>query len=109
MEEKLQSEDLKKVLIPEWSVGCRRLTPGTNYLESLADENIKVVYGEITQITETSVICDDGSRNPVDVLICATGFDTTFKPRFPLVGSTEEQLSTLWKGDNKHDAGPIVW
>jgi cation diffusion facilitator CzcD-associated flavoprotein CzcO len=98
MESKLKDKPLEKVLIPEWSVGCRRLTPGTNYLESLHDDNVKVVFGEITHITETSVVCDNGSVNPVDILICATGFDTTFKPRFPLVGSTGEQLSALWKG-----------
>jgi cyclohexanone monooxygenase len=102
MQAKLNDPALEKVLIPEWAVGCRRLTPGTNYLESLHDDNVKVVYGEITKITETSVICDNGSVNPVEVLICATGFDTTFKPRFPLVGSTGEQLSTLWKGKLPH-------
>jgi cation diffusion facilitator CzcD-associated flavoprotein CzcO len=98
METKLKDKALEKVLIPEWAVGCRRITPGTNYLESLHDPNVKVIFGEITHITETSVVCDNGSDNPVDVLICATGFDTTFKPRFPLVGSTGEQLSALWKG-----------
>lgn len=99
MQDKLNNKELEKLLIPEWSVGCRRITPGTDYLESLNDENVKVVYGEITKITETGVICNDGSgEHKVDVLICATGFDTTFKPRFPLVGSSGEQLSTLWKG-----------
>lgn len=99
MKSKLNNPDLEKLLIPDWAVGCRRLTPGTNYLESLSDENVKVVFGEITQITETGVICDDGKGEyPIDVLICATGFDTTFKPRFPLVGRDGESLTTLWKG-----------
>lgn len=100
METKLNNKQLESVLIPEWSVGCRRLTPGTNYLESLSDNNVKVVYGEITQITESGVICDDGKGEyPVEVLICATGFDTTFKPRFPLIGTTQEKLSDVWKDD----------
>jgi cation diffusion facilitator CzcD-associated flavoprotein CzcO len=33
------------------------------------------------------------------VLICATGFNTTFKPRFPLIGKTKEKLSEVWKDD----------
>jgi cation diffusion facilitator CzcD-associated flavoprotein CzcO len=98
MKEKLQNPELEKVLVPDWSVGCRRLTPGTNYLESLSDSNVKVVYGEITQATETGVICDNGAEEySVDVLICATGFDTTFKPRFPLVNALGEDLRDLWK------------
>ncbi|TVY21170.1 putative sterigmatocystin biosynthesis monooxygenase [Lachnellula arida] len=100
MGEKLANEELEKVLIPEWSVGCRRITPGTDYLEALASDNVKVVFGEITQITAKGVVTTDGrGEYPVDVLICATGFDTTFKPRFPLVGSTGEQLGQLWKND----------
>ncbi|KAJ5745469.1 flavin-binding monooxygenase [Penicillium odoratum] len=98
MKEKLHDPELEKLLIPEWAVGCRRLTPGTDYLESLSDPNVKVVYGEITQITETGVICDNGAGEyPVDVLICATGFDTTFKPRFPLVNGFGEDLRDLWQ------------
>jgi cyclohexanone monooxygenase len=99
MKEKIKNPKLEKLLIPEWSVGCRRITPGTNYLESLGDPNVEVVFGEITQITKTGVVCNDGSgEHPVEVLVCATGFDTTFKPRFPLIGWTGEDLADLWKG-----------
>jgi cyclohexanone monooxygenase len=109
MRTKLRNPDLEKVLIPDWAVGCRRLTPGTNYLESLNDSNVRVVFGEITQITETGVICDDGSgEHAVDVLICATGFDTTFKPRFPLIGTAGESLSTAWKDEPKGYLGIAV-
>jgi cyclohexanone monooxygenase len=98
MKEKLQNPDLEKDLVPEWSVGCRRITPGTNYLESLSDPNIKVVFGQVTQVTETGVICDNSAGEyPLDVLICATGFDTTFKPRFPLVNASGEDLRGLWQ------------
>jgi cation diffusion facilitator CzcD-associated flavoprotein CzcO len=87
MRARLNNPELEKVLIPDWAVGCRRLTPGINYLESLGDSKVEIVYGEITEITPTGVICDDGKGEyPVEVLICATGFDTTFKPRFPVWG-----------------------
>jgi cation diffusion facilitator CzcD-associated flavoprotein CzcO len=81
MKLKLADKFLEEKLIPSWSLGCRRLTPGVGYLESLTKPNVSVVYGEIEEITERGCICDDGKEYPVDVLICATGFDTTFKPR----------------------------
>ncbi|GAB7356238.1 hypothetical protein MBLNU459_g7055t1 [Dothideomycetes sp. NU459] len=99
MREKLQNPELEKVLIPEWSVGCRRITPGTGYLESLGASNVSVVYGEIERIDESGLWVDDGKHYEVDVLVCATGFDTTFKPRFPLIGSTGQQLSETWKDE----------
>ncbi|KAK1767240.1 putative sterigmatocystin biosynthesis monooxygenase stcW [Phialemonium atrogriseum] len=99
MKEKLNDPYLEKKLIPEWSVGCRRLTPGVNYLESLTKPNVEVVYGEITNVTERGCVCDNGQEYPVDVLICATGFDTSFKPRFPVVAPSGENLQERWAVD----------
>jgi cation diffusion facilitator CzcD-associated flavoprotein CzcO len=99
MKSKLNSSYLEDKLIPKWAVGCRRLTPGVGYLESLGKDNVRVVYGEITEVTEKGCVCDDGKEYPVDVLICATGFDTGFKPRFPLIGDTESNLQDEWAKD----------
>lgn len=102
MVKKLNSAELEQVLIPSWSVGCRRITPGTDYLESLTHEKVNTVFANITKITETGVVCDNGAPEyPVEVLICATGFDTTFKPRFPLIGTTGEALADVWKEEPK--------
>lgn len=95
MKKKLNNDFLEEKLIPEWSLGCRRLTPGVNYLEALSESNVSVVYAEIAEITEKGPLCQ-GQEYPVDVLICATGFDTTFKPRFPLAGQHGENLQDLW-------------
>jgi hypothetical protein len=99
MREKLQNKYLEDRLIPNWSVGCRRLTPGVGYLESLGNDNVTVVYGEITSVTERGCLSDNGKEYPVDILICATGFDTTFKPRFPLIGPDGTNLQDQWKDE----------
>ncbi|KAL5340907.1 hypothetical protein BJX70DRAFT_359905 [Aspergillus crustosus] len=99
MREKLHNPQLEKALIPEWSVGCRRITPGVGYLESLGDKKVQVVYGNITEISERGCICDDGQEYAVDVLICATGFDTSFKPRFPVIGPNGNNLQDDWKDE----------
>jgi cation diffusion facilitator CzcD-associated flavoprotein CzcO len=98
MKEKLQNPYLEERLIPDWSVGCRRLTPGVGYLESLSKPNVKAVYGEILEVTERGCKCDDGNEYAVDVLICATGFDTGFKPRFPIIGPDGTNLQDAWSG-----------
>lgn len=96
MKEKLNNPYLESKLIPDWSVGCRRLTPGVNYLESLTKPNVEVVYGEIKEATERGCLCDNSKEYPVDILICATGFDTSFKPRFPVVAPSGENLQDKW-------------
>ena len=99
MRQKLGDAYLEERLIPDWSLGCRRLTPGVNYLESLTKPNVEVVYGEINAVTEKGCLCDNGQEYPVDVLICATGFDTTFKPRFPVVNHEGVNLQDKWSKD----------
>jgi cation diffusion facilitator CzcD-associated flavoprotein CzcO len=99
MRQKLGDAYLEERLIPDWSLGCRRLTPGVNYLESLTKPNVEVVYGEISAVTEKGCLCDNGVEYPVDVLICATGFDTTFKPRFPVVNHEGVNLQDKWSKD----------
>lgn len=86
---------LQEKLIPDWSVGCRRLTPGINYLEAFSKSNVDLIFGEIDSITDTSVKCHDKEVD-VDVLICATGFDTSFCPRFPLIGRQQHNLQDGW-------------
>ena len=99
MTEKLSNPYLEERLIPNWHVGCRRLTPGVGYLEALGKENVEVVYGEISSISEKGCVCDNGTEYPVDILICATGFNTSFKPRFPVVGPDGTNLQDAWKDE----------
>lgn len=96
MKGKLQDERLESLIVPKWSVGCRRLTPGVGYLEALRSEKTEVVYGLIETVTETGVKVEGITEKSVDVLICATGFDTSYRPRFPIIGSTGKSLSDAW-------------
>ncbi|KAL4861634.1 hypothetical protein BDV12DRAFT_203834 [Aspergillus spectabilis] len=98
MRQQINNEALADKLIPEFAMGCRRPTPGINYLESLTLENVTTVYGEITSVTPAGCVTEDGQEHPVDVLICATGFDTTFKPRFPVLGRSGD-LAKQWSTD----------
>lgn len=76
-----------------------------NYLETLTKPNVSVVYGDINEITEKGCLCSDGNEYPVDTLICATGFDTTFKPRFPLIGPKGKNLQDVWAKEPKSYLG----
>ncbi|KZT22659.1 FAD/NAD-binding domain-containing protein [Neolentinus lepideus HHB14362 ss-1] len=77
---------ITKYLIPEFGVGCRRLTPGPGYLEALCEDNVTFETTHIKRITEKGIELVDGKRYDLDVIVCATGFDTSFKYSFPFVG-----------------------
>jgi cation diffusion facilitator CzcD-associated flavoprotein CzcO len=88
-------ERLCKALIPTYPVGCRRLTPAPDYLKSLTKENVRVVTDKIVRVVPTGIEISTGEVIEVDALICATGFDLSFKPRFPLI-SKKVNLQDLW-------------
>lgn len=89
-------EHLKKRLIPTWAPGCRRLTPGDGYLESLVQPNVTPVFGEIVSIDATGLTMDDGMHHEVDVIVCATGFDVAFVPAFSLKGRDGRCIQDEW-------------
>ena len=96
IQKKLALSGLEGKLIPQYSVGCRRPTPGVGYLEALTSNNTETVLGDIKQVIADGVIDKEGNVHLIDVLICATGFDTTFRPRFPLLGAQGKSLEDEW-------------
>ncbi|GAD93961.1 hypothetical protein AN0025.2 [Paecilomyces variotii No. 5] len=100
MAEKLDHDpELCAKLIPEWNLGCRRITPGEGYLESFKKSNVQVVTSEAARITEDSVISADGREFKVDVVACATGFDVSLKPQWRMIGRNGVDLSKEWAVD----------
>ncbi|OQV04641.1 hypothetical protein CLAIMM_09494 [Cladophialophora immunda] len=77
MSDKLNNDpELCEKLIPKWELGCRRVTPGEGYLESFLLPNVHLTQSPITKITENAVHTADGKVLEVDVVVCATGFDS---------------------------------
>ncbi|KAI0057663.1 FAD/NAD(P)-binding domain-containing protein [Artomyces pyxidatus] len=83
-------------IVPEFSICCRRLTPGPGYLEALCADNATLETTPISKITPTGVTLSNGTHRPLDVLICATGFDTTYKLPFPVIGRDGRALNDRW-------------
>lgn len=85
-------------LIPSFHPGCRRLTPGDGYLESLQQPNCSLTTSPILRITENGILTSEGELE-FDMIVCATGFDTSFIPSWKLVGLKGATLEERWKID----------
>ncbi|KXG46721.1 uncharacterized protein PGRI_034670 [Penicillium griseofulvum] len=100
MAEKLNHDPvLCEQLIPKWEIGCRRVTPGPGYLEAFSKPNCSLTSSPITKITEKGVVTADGEEFECDVLVCATGFDVSKCPQYPLVGQNGVNLAQKWKDE----------
>ncbi|KAK4942614.1 hypothetical protein LTR10_017743 [Elasticomyces elasticus] len=97
MADKLGNDpELCAKLIPSWELGCRRITPGSGYLESFLRSNVHLIQSSIKEITEDSVVTDDGKTTQLDVLVCATGFDVSHCPQYPVIGRNSVSLADKW-------------
>ncbi|PPQ63112.1 hypothetical protein CVT24_005823 [Panaeolus cyanescens] len=99
IKEKIPDKDLQDFLIPKWGVGCRRISPAINYLEALTSDKVTIITGSINEITENGCVSEKGQEHPVDIIVCATGFDTSYKPRFPIIGLNGQRLDQVWKDE----------
>lgn len=90
------NEELKKFIIPKWSPGCRRISPGDGFLEALVKPNVKPVYSNIVKCVPEGIVTEDGVTHPMDVLVCATGFQVAFRPAFRLINGDGITLDTDW-------------
>ena len=68
MRERLKHDPrLCDMLIPKWSLGCRRITPGEGYLESFSLPNCDLTQSPIVRISENAVHTEDGKAHEIDV------------------------------------------
>ncbi|KAL2676431.1 hypothetical protein Neosp_010189 [[Neocosmospora] mangrovei] len=92
-----EDSPLIKHLLPTFAVGCRRPTPGNGYLEALTKDNVQVVTDAISEIVPEGIKLTTGEVIKVDIFVCATGFDISFCPRYPISGTNGVQLGDQWK------------
>ncbi|EXJ86753.1 hypothetical protein A1O3_03707 [Capronia epimyces CBS 606.96] len=91
------SKELAEKLIPTWSFGCRRLSPGDGYLEALQAPNVTPIFNAAARITEDGIVDSDGTEHKVDAIICATGFDVSFAKQWTVTGRHGKTLQEQWK------------
>ncbi|KAF1834525.1 hypothetical protein BDW02DRAFT_598065 [Decorospora gaudefroyi] len=98
MREKLKSKpEIFEALLPSFSPGCRRLTPGPGYLEALTQPNVSFITSPIARMSESAIHTVDGRTHEIDALVCATGFKSSAPPPFPLTGSNGLPLTRKWE------------
>ncbi len=69
--------ELQNKLIPNYTIGCKRVLLSNDYYPALAKKNVEVVTERIREVKATSIIGSDGVERTVDAIILGTGFKVT--------------------------------
>jgi cation diffusion facilitator CzcD-associated flavoprotein CzcO/acetyl esterase/lipase len=67
---------LRAQLTPDYPLGCKRIIYSNDFFPALGQPHVELVTTGIERITEGGIVTTDGAERPIDVLVCATGFDT---------------------------------
>ncbi|KAK3679181.1 hypothetical protein LTR78_000742 [Recurvomyces mirabilis] len=90
------NQELKDFIIPTWSPGCRRISPGDGYLEALVQPNVEPIMVGIEKVVPEGIQTTDGVVHKMDVLVCATGFKVAFQPAFRVVNAAGKTIQEDW-------------
>ena len=70
----VKDPEVAKKLIPSFEMGCKRVTPSNEYLQSFNRDNVTLVTDGIDSIVENGIKTKDGIVHDVDTIVYATGF-----------------------------------
>ncbi|KAH6984314.1 hypothetical protein BKA56DRAFT_630774 [Ilyonectria sp. MPI-CAGE-AT-0026] len=90
------SQEMKEKLIPSWSPGCRRLTPGENYLETMIEDHVHPIFEGVARFTPTGLVTAGGKEFEFDLIACATGFYVSYIPHFEITGVDGVTMRNEW-------------
>lgn len=89
---------LRAKLTPDYPLGCKRVLISDDFYPALMRDNVKLVTEGIERITPQGVVTNDASQAEFDVLVYATGFETTsWHWSMDLVGRSGNHLREVWK------------
>ena len=104
LQDQVADPALRAALVPDYPLGCKRIIYSSDYYPTLARPDVELVTAGIERITATGVRCDDGRERELDVLVCATGFDTVHLLQSLVVtGRDGRTLADAWQ------EGPEAW
>ncbi|MYV41770.1 NAD(P)-binding domain-containing protein [Streptomyces sp. SID1328] len=99
MSRAIKDPALRAKLTPDYRIGCKRILLSSTYYPALAQPNVDVVAGGVTEIRGSTVVAADGTEAEVDAIVFGTGFHVTDMPIAErVVGVGGVTLAEAWKG-----------
>lgn len=94
----IQDPQLLKNVMPNFTIGCKRLLFANNYYPALQQPNTTLIPHGLVKVEGNTVIAANGERHDVDVIIWGTGFEVSHPPIGKRVHNDKGQiLADLWK------------
>ena len=109
LDAQISDPELREKLIPDYPIGCRRALICDDYYPCLEEDHVDLVTDHIARITPSGIETKDGAHREFDVLIFATGFETTgWHWSVDVVGSGGQSIEQAWSNGPEAYLGVTV-
>ncbi|WP_308291494.1 NAD(P)/FAD-dependent oxidoreductase [Microbacterium sp. G2-8] len=85
--------ELRAALTPDYAFGCKRVLLSDDFYPAIASGSVVLEPSELAEVRGSRLVARSGSAYEADMLVLATGFETTRQPYAHLV--TGERGTTL--------------
>ena len=65
-------------------------------MKALLKDNVTMVHSGVLSFTEDGCKSEEGSSHSAEIIICATGFDTSYIPHYPIIGPNGRNMQDEW-------------
>lgn len=92
--------DLQDMVTPKYRIGGKRVIKDSTYYPALLRDNVRLVPRAAADVYTQGIIDADGQKHEVDVIIMATGYQTSdLVGTLPVKGRSERWLKDVWNGE----------
>lgn len=89
---------LRDALTPRYEIGCKRVLLSNDYYPALSRPTVTVETSALSGLTATTARAESGAEYDIDVLVLATGFESTRPPFAAIItGRDGRVLADEWK------------
>ncbi|MBB5123225.1 cyclohexanone monooxygenase [Streptomyces eurocidicus] len=105
----VRDRELRRVLTPHYTMGCKRLLSSSTYFPALAKPHVHLHPTAVVAVEGNEVVGADGTREASDAIIMATGFHIGELPLAGRVhGGDGRTLADAWRGGREAYLGTMV-
>ena len=109
MRQKVEDPDLREVLTPDYTLGCKRILHSDDYYPALTKSDVTVVDGAAREVQPGAVYGPNGTPHEADVIVYCTGFQSTSMPFSRcIIGRDGRSLNDVWGPSPRAHLGTTV-
>jgi len=95
----IRDKELRRRLTPDYDFGCKRPTFSNGYYRAFTKPHVHLQDVGIDHVEADGIVASDGTKNAIDTLVLATGFDL-WDANFPaieVIGRDGRDLGKWWR------------